>query len=128
MDLKAFSLKDELGNDEINELIEYIKPLMKSATNTITINKGNYIFYFSKLFTSRGIKIKNDVRAKKASANWTRFIGYAATAISFLLAIYSYMKPDPAVKTAARVATQTSHFIKRTGSLINSAWGNEEED
>ena len=33
------------------------------------------------------------------------------------------MKPDSAVKTAARVATQASHFLNRTGSFINSAWG-----
>ena len=36
------------------------------------------------------------------------------------------MKPDPAVKPAARVSSQTIHFINRTGSLIKSAWEEEE--
>ena len=36
------------------------------------------------------------------------------------------MKPDPEVNTVARVAAQKSHFINRTGSLINSARGEED--
>ena len=39
MDLKAHSLKDELDNDEIDKLIEYIKPLMISATDKILLIK-----------------------------------------------------------------------------------------
>ena len=57
MDLESLSLKDELDNDDINKLKEYIKPLMNSATNRNTINKDNYLFYINKLPTSRGIKI-----------------------------------------------------------------------
>ena len=35
--LKAPSLKDELDNDEIDKLKDYIKPLMNSATERNTI-------------------------------------------------------------------------------------------
>ena len=38
MDLEALNLKDELDNDEINKLIDYMKPLMNSATYRSTIN------------------------------------------------------------------------------------------
>ena len=38
-----------------------MKPLMNSATDRNDINEDNYIFYFNKLLTSRGIKIQNDV-------------------------------------------------------------------
>ena len=66
MDLKTLSLKDELDNDEIDKLIDYFKPLMNRATDRNTINKDNYIFYFNKLLTSRGIKIQNDVLTNKS--------------------------------------------------------------
>ena len=39
---------------------------MNRATDRNTINKDNYIFYFNKLLTSRGIKIQNDVLTKKS--------------------------------------------------------------
>ena len=39
MDLKTHSLKDELDNDELDKLIEYIKPLMISATDKILLIK-----------------------------------------------------------------------------------------
>ena len=124
MNLKALSFKDEPDNDEIDKLIDYIKPLMNNATNRNTINKDNYIFYVNKLLTSTGIKIQNDVLTQeKVSAKGTKYLGWIAWGRSLLLAIYSYMKPDPTVKTAARVATQTRHFINRTGSFFNSAWG-----
>ena len=32
MDLKALSFKDELDSDEVDKLIAFIKPLLKSAT------------------------------------------------------------------------------------------------
>ena len=66
LDLKALSLKYELECNEINKIIDYIKPLMNSARDIITINKGNYILYFNKLLTSRGIKIQNYVLTKKS--------------------------------------------------------------
>ena len=93
MDLEALSLKDELDSEEINKLIDYIKPLMNSTTNRNTINKDKLIFYFNKLLTSRGIKIQNCVlMKKKVYSNWTKHREYAATAINFLLCICSYMK------------------------------------
>ena len=56
---------------------------MNSATNRNTMNKDNYIFYFNKLLTSRGIKIQNDVLKKeKVFAKRTKYAGYAASAIS----------------------------------------------
>ena len=61
LDLKALSLKDDLERDEINKLIDYMKPLMITATDKTTINSNNYQLYFNKLLTSRGIKIQNDV-------------------------------------------------------------------
>ena len=126
MDLKTLSSKDELENDEIDKLIDYIKPLMNSATNNNTIYKNNYIFYFIKLHTSKGIKIQNDLLTKeKVFEKGRKYLGWIAWGIGLLLAIYSFMKTDPTVKIATRVATQTNHFINRTGSLINSAWGNK---
>ena len=38
---------------------------MNSATERAVINKYNYIFYFNKLLTLRGIKIQNDVLTKE---------------------------------------------------------------
>ena len=65
LDLKSLSLKDELESNEINKIIQYIKPLMNSATDGNTINKDNYIFYFNKILNSIGIKIQNDVLTKE---------------------------------------------------------------
>ena len=74
--LSMGELKDELGSNEINKIIDYIKPLMNSATDKNTINKDNYIFYFNKLPTSRGVKIQNDVLTKeKLIANLVRYGG-----------------------------------------------------
>ena len=42
-----------------------MKPLLISVTDRNTINKNNYIFYFNKLLTSRGIKFQNDVLTKE---------------------------------------------------------------
>ena len=65
LELKAHSLKDEIERDEINKIIDYIKPLMNNdlVRNTISIN--NFQFFFNKLLTSRGIKIQNDVLTKE---------------------------------------------------------------
>ena len=57
LDLKALIFKDDLESDEINKLIDYMKPLMKKATDRKTINLKNYQFNFSILLTSRGIKL-----------------------------------------------------------------------
>ena len=127
MDLDAPSLKDEQDSDEINKLINYIELLMNSATNRNTINKDNCIFYINKLLTSIGIKIQNDALTKEETfVKGTKFVGYEASAISLLLWLYDLFKPDPTVRAAAQVTTRASHLINRTGSLINSAWEEEE--
>ena len=106
-----------------NKIIDYIKPLMNSATDRNTINKDNYIFYSDKLLTSRGIKIQNDVLTKeKLLANVVKYGGRITMGIGILLYIHDCLKPDPTVKTAARVATHASHLINRTGSLLNTGY------
>ena len=65
LDLKALSLKDELEREDINKLIEYMKPLMINATDGNTINHDNYQFYFNKLLTLTNIRIQNDVLTKE---------------------------------------------------------------
>ena len=65
LDLKALSLKDELGREDINKLIAYMKPLMINATDRNTINHDNYQFYFNKFLTLKAIKIQNDVFTKR---------------------------------------------------------------
>ena len=64
LDLKALRSKDELEGNEVNKTIDYIKPLMNSATDRNVIFKDNCIFYFKKLLTSRDIYIQNDVLTK----------------------------------------------------------------
>ena len=44
LDLKALSLKDDLGREDINELIAYMKQLKINATDRNTINNDNYQF------------------------------------------------------------------------------------
>ena len=44
LDIKALSLKDELEKDEINKLIDYIKPLIKNATDRNSIHINIYQF------------------------------------------------------------------------------------
>ena len=51
LDLKALSLKDGLESNEVNKILDYIKSPMNSATDRNTINKDNYIFYFTKPLT-----------------------------------------------------------------------------
>ena len=77
IDLKAISLKDELERNEINKFIDYMKPLLNTATDRNTINKDKYQFYFNKLLVLNGVKIQNDVLTKEmVAANWLKFIGY----------------------------------------------------
>ena len=45
--------------------------------------------------------------------------------IGILMLICNTISPDPTVKTAARVATHTSHLINRTGSLMNTGYGED---
>ena len=113
-------------NSEINKIIDYIKPLINSATDRNTINKDNYIFYFNKLLTSRGIKIQNDVLTKeKIATNWAKYIGGISGGLSALFCIYNCIKPDTIVRTVAQVTAHASHMISRTGTLLNHAWGED---
>ena len=86
LELKALSLKDELENSKINKNIDFKKPLMNSATDRNTINKDNYIIYLTEIFTSRGIKIQNDVLTKeKLNANAVKYGGSITMGIGVLL-------------------------------------------
>ena len=97
---------------------------MNSATDRNTINKDNYIFYFNKFLTSRGIKIHNDVLTKeKLIANADKYVGSITMGIGILLCIHGCLKPERAVKTAALVTTHAKHLINRTGTLMNMGYG-----
>ena len=65
LDLKAFSLKDELDRENKNKLLAYMKPLMNNATDRNSIDHDNYQFYFNKLLKLKDIKIQNNVFTKK---------------------------------------------------------------
>ena len=129
LDPNALSLKDELENSEINKIIDYIKPLMNSATDRNTINKDNYTFYFKKLITSRGIKIQNDLLTnEKIATNWAKYIGGTSGGLSALFMIYKFInciRPDTTVRTVAQGIAHASHMINRTGTLLNYAWGRD---
>ena len=47
--------------------------------------------------------------------------------IGKLLYIHDCLKPDPTIKTAARVATHAIHLINITGSLMNMGYGKDLE-
>ena len=47
--------------------------------------------------------------------------------MGLILRIYGTFKPDTTVKTVARAVTQASHMLKRTTSLVNSAYGEEHD-
>ena len=64
---------------------------MNSATDRNTINKDNYIFYFNKLLTSRGIKIQNDVLTKEKIIAKVVKYGWSITmGIGILLYIHAF--------------------------------------
>ena len=99
---------------------------MNSATDRNTINKDNYIFYFIKLLTSRGIKYQNGVLTKeKIATNWAKYIGGISGDLSALFWIYNCIKRDTTVRTAAQVTAHASQTINRTGTLFNYAWGED---
>ena len=101
---------------------------MNSATGRNTINTDNYIFYFSKLLTSKGIKIQSDVLTKeKFVTNSLKYGGLIMGNVGLILWIYETFKPDTTVKTVARAVTRVSHFTNRTPSSMNSAYGEEHD-
>ena len=85
LDIKAFSLNDELESNEIHKLIAYIKLLLINATNRAVDNTDNYQFYFNNLLTSNNIKLQNDVLTKKKIVcNWRMYIGGISGGLSAL--------------------------------------------
>ena len=130
LDLEALSLKDELGREDINKLIAYMKPLMINATDRNTINHGNYQFYFNKLLTLKGIKIQNDVLTQEVvKANGLRLFSTFLGIISSGLMIYNFMSPDISVRNAGHVATAASTMLNRTSTLLNYGFGrNQDQD
>ena len=88
------------------------------------VNSDNYQFYFNKLLTLNNIKIQNDVLTKeKIVADWSKYAGGISGGLSALFMIYSCIKPDTTVRTAAQVTAHASQLINRTGTLLNYAWG-----
>ena len=130
LDLKALSLKDELGREDINKLIAYMKPLMINATDRNTINHDNYQFYFNKLLTLKGIKIQIDVLTQEVvKANGLRLFSTFLGIISSGLMIYNFMSPDISVRNAGHVATAASTMLNRTSTLLNYGFGrNQDQD
>ena len=127
LDLKALSLKDESGREDINKLIAYMKLLMINATDRNTINHDNYQFYFNKLLSLKGIKIQNDVSTQEVvKADGLRF---ASTVLSIIIAafmIYNYLNPDTTVRKAGHVATAASNRFNRTNTLLNYGFGEDQ--
>ena len=130
LDLKALSLKDELGREDINKLIAYMKPLMINATDRNTISHDNYQFYFNKHLTLKGIKIQNDVLTQEVvKANGLRLFSTILGIISSGLMIYNFMSPDITVRNAGHVATAASTMLNRTSTLLNYGFGrNQDQD
>ena len=65
LDLKAFSLNDKLQYDEINKLMEHIKPLMNNARDRNTINTDKYQFYFNNFLHQEVLKFRILFKPKK---------------------------------------------------------------
>ena len=130
LDLNALSLKDELGREDINKLIAYMKPLMINATDRNVISHDNYQFYFNKLLTLKGIKIQNDVLTQEVvKANGLRLFSTILGIISSGLMIYNFMSPDITVRNAGHVATAASTMLNRASTLLNYGFGrNQDQD
>ena len=128
LDIKALSLKDELERDEINKLIDYIKPLMNNATDRNTFKINNFQFYFNKHFTSRGIKIQNDFLTKGTfTADVLGVALYLGGILGMCFMIYIHISPNTTVKTAALVAVGASNILNKTNTLINYGYGTPSE-
>ena len=120
LDLKALSLKDKLEREDINKLIAYMKPLMINVTDRNTINHDNYLFYFNKLLTLKGIKIQNDALTQEmVKADGFRLASTILGIIGICFMINNYMSPDTTVKTAGDVTTSASNILNRASTLDN---------
>ena len=128
LDLKALRLKDKLESDEINILIAYMKPLIINATDRNTINTNNYLFYFNKLLTSRGIKIQYVLTKEIIKANALKVVSGISGIIGACFLIYNYMSPDSTVKTAALVTAGASNILNRTNTLFNYCYRDNDDE
>ena len=96
---------------------------MNIATDRNTININIYQFYFSKLLTSRGIKIQNEVLTKETiEANTLIVVSYLGRIAGACFIKYNYISPNTTVKTAGLVAAGASSIINWTNALINYGW------
>ena len=126
LDLKALSLKNELEREDINKLIEYMKPLMINATDRNVINHDNYIFYFNKLLKLNNVKIQNDVLTKKMIlGKGIKSLSTIGGIISSGLIIFSYIYPDLRSRNAGSVAMGASTMLSRVNTLVNVGYGEE---
>ena len=76
---------------------------MNCATDRNTINTDNYIFYFNKLLTSKGIKIQNDVlNEEKFVTNFLKYGGCIMGNVVLILWIYETLESGTTVKPVAR--------------------------
>ena len=121
LDLKALILKDKLENDEINKLIDYMKPLMNNATERNIFNTDNYQFYFNTFPTSRGIKIQNDVIKKETiKVNGLKSVSAMSGIMSAIFVIHNYMNPDTTVKSAGLVAAGAINILNRKKYIVQT--------
>ena len=126
LDLKAFSLKDELEKEDINELIAYLKPLMINAADRNVNNHDNYIFYFNKLLKLNYIKIQNDVLTKEIiMGKGIKSLSTIGGIISSGLNIFSYIYHDIISRNAGSVAMGASTMLSRENTLVNVGYGEE---
>ena len=117
LDLKARSLKDELGREDINKFIAYMKPLMINATDRNVINHDNYQFYFNKLLTLNNIKIQNDVLTKEMIlGEGIRTVSTIVGIIGSGLFIFNFFYPDTIPRNAGTVAMGASKMLNRVNT------------
>ena len=126
LDFKALSLKDDLGREDINKLIAYMKPLMINATDRNIINYENFQFYFNKLLKLNNIEIQNDLLTKEMiMGKGIKSLSTIGGIISSGLIIFSYIYPNVISRNAGSVAMGASIMLKRVKALVNVGYGQE---
>ena len=114
LDIKAFSLKDDLERENINKLIAYMKPLMINATDRNVINHDNYQFYFNKLLNLNNIKIQNDVLTKEMiMGKGMKILSNIGGIIGAGLFIFNCFYPNSISRNAGTVAMGASTILSR---------------
>ena len=128
LDLKALSLKDDLEREDINKLIEYMKPLMINATDRNVINHDNYQFYFNKLLTLNNIKIQNDVLTKEMiMGKGMKILSNIGGIVGAGLFIFNCFYPNSISRNAGTVAMGASTMLSRVNTLVNVGYEEELE-